>query len=141
MKRVEFTVHGPIKGKGRPRFTRVGQYVRTYTPNETVSYENLIKMEYIEENGEFQFDRALPLTLKLTAYYSIPKSVSKKNRQLMIAGKIRPLKKPDADNVMKVVCDALNGVAYADDVQIVTVILDRFYSEYPHLDVSIWEAE
>lgn len=140
MKTIEFTVHGPIHGKGRPRFTRVGQYVRTYTPDQTISYENLIKMEYLEENEGFMFGREVPLAIKITAFYEVPKSASQRKKAEMLADKIRPLKKPDSDNVLKVVCDALNGVAYHDDVQIVSVQVERFYALNPFLDVVLWEV-
>ena len=140
MKVIEFTVHGPIHGKGRPRFRRMGQYVQTYTPDQTVSYENLIKMEYLEENEGFMFDREVPLAIKINAFYEVPKSASQKKKAEMLADKIRPLKKPDSDNVLKVVCDALNGVAYHDDVQIVSVQVERHYALNPFLEVVVWEV-
>lgn len=41
----------------------------------------------------------------------------RKRREAMIAGTIRPTKKPDADNVLKIVTDSLNDIAYYDDAQ------------------------
>ena len=55
----------------------------------------------------------------------------------MVAGDIRPTKKPDFDNVTKAVCDALNGVAYDDDSQIVDAMARKFYSEQPRIEVII----
>ena len=136
MKRVEFTVPGEPRGKGRPRFRRVGNYVQTYTPDETASYENLVKVEY-QNQCAYMFDREDPLTMQIIAYYGIPKSVSKKKRNQMLDGEILPLKKPDADNVLKVIADALNGVAYHDDVQLVTVHIDRAYADVPRVEVTI----
>ena len=56
--RVKFTVCGEPKGKGRPRFAKVGNYTKTYTPKETASYENLVKLEYQRQCGDAVFDKA-----------------------------------------------------------------------------------
>ena len=136
---IDFTIPGEPRGKGRPRFSRAGNYVRTYTPEQTASYENLIKVEYQNKYGSFIYDRETPLNMAVYAYYAIPKSTSKKRRKMMLEGEIRPMKKPDADNILKVIADALNGVAYPDDVQIVSVGVNRHYSEAPRVQVVIWE--
>ena len=77
------------------------------------------------------------LDLRITAYYSIPKSASNKKKKAMESGEIRPTKKPDADNVLKVVADSLNKIAYYDDSQIVDTHIRKFYSSNPRLEVSI----
>ena len=97
---VHFTVPGEPVGKGRPRFSRQGSFVMAYTPGKTVSYENLIKVEYERQSGLSFGEREIGL--RVTAYFSIPKSVSKAKRQRMKDGEIRPAKKPDIDNVCKV---------------------------------------
>ena len=139
MKSVEFTVYGEPKAKGRPRFRRVGNYVQTYTPTETANYENLVRMVYREEYPNFTFAPDVPLGMRADIYLPIPKSVSKKKREQMIAGAIRPLKKPDTSNVLKSIEDGLNKVAYADDTQIVCTIANRYYSDVPRVVVQIWE--
>jgi len=73
----------------------------------------------------------------IIAYYPIPKSASKKKRADMESGKLRPIVKPDLDNVMKVVCDALNQIAYRDDSQIVAASLVKMYSNTPRVEVEI----
>ena len=55
----------------------------------------------------------------------------------MIKGEILPTKKPDIDNIMKVVLDALNGVAYFDDKQVCKVNFIKMYSEEPRLKILI----
>ena len=115
---VKFTILGEPQGKGRPRFTAVGGYVKTYTPDATASYENLVKLEYRRQCKDFRFEKEIPLDVRITAYYPIPKSTSKKKRADMVAYKLRPMKKPDTDNVVKVVLDSLNQIAYNDDVQV-----------------------
>ena len=134
---VHFTVPGEPVGKGRPRFSRQGSFVMAYTPGKTVSYENLIKVEYERQSGLSFGEREIGL--RVTAYFSIPKSVSKAKRQRMKDGEIRPTKKPDIDNVCKVVADALNGVAYNDDRQIVYTEISKRYDDMPRMDVSIFD--
>ena len=77
--------------------------------------------------------------MSVKAYFAIPKSVSKKKHKLMIEEKIRPTKKPDCDNVLKIICDALNTIAYDDDKQIVEMEISKFYSENPRVEVEIEE--
>lgn len=57
----------------------------------------------------------------------------------MAMGMIRPTKKPDMDNVVKVIADSLNQVAYKDDTQIVDCQCRKFYSESPRVEVRIKE--
>ena len=133
---MRFTVPGVPFGKQRPRTINKGGYAQTYTPNETVIYENLVKMCYIAKSFP-KFDDKDELRAEITAYYSIPKSASKKKRAAMIEGKIRPTKKPDADNIAKAICDALNGVAYRDDSSIVELLVKKYYSEEPRVEVNL----
>ena len=134
---VKFTILGEPKGKGRPRFSRnTGTAI---TPKDTVNYETLVHMEYLEQCNGFRFEDDAMLDLRIKAYYSIPKSASKKKKAAMLAGEIRPTKKPDMDNIVKVVADALNGVAYHDDTQIVMVVAKKVYSSLEGLDVTVEE--
>lgn len=134
---VKFTVLGEPKGKQRPRMTKMGH---TYTPAETVEYENLVKMEYRRQCHDFRFGDQTPLDMRIIAYYSIPKSVSRKKRQDMIDHRIRPLKRCDWDNLGKLIADGLNNIAYKDDVQIVDAQVRKFYGEIPRVVVTIQEA-
>ena len=59
----------------------------------------------------------------------------------MLEKKIRPTKKPDWDNVGKVICDSLNGIAYRDDAQVVDSMVRKFYSEDPKVVVTIEEIK
>lgn len=133
--RINFTVMGEPKGKGRPRFCRnTGHAI---TPKDTVNYETLVKMEYTQACGEQMFPDDAMLDMRIKAYYSIPKSASKKRHAAMLSGDIRPTKKPDMDNVIKIIADALNKIAYRDDTQIVDCQVRKFYSEKPRVEVII----
>lgn len=134
----EFTIPGEPAGKGRPKFSRQGNFVRTYTPEKTVSYENLVKLEYERQCGGEPFPKDTPLYMRIEAFYSIPKSASRKKAAQMLEGSIRPTKKPDADNIVKIIADSLNGIAYHDDSQIVTCAVRKYYGEIPRVDVLIF---
>ena len=75
----------------------------------------------------------------MSIFYSIPKSTPKKNIEPMLAGKIRPCKKPDIDNIIKIIFDALNGVAYKDDTQIFEVHAVERYGETARVEVELFE--
>ena len=134
---VKFEVHGEPVGKGRPKFSKVGGFVKTYTPDKTAIYENLIKVEYQRQCGDFKFEADDQLDVRIIAYHGIPKSKSKAKKPLMEEKKLRPIKKPDADNIVKCYLDALNKIAYNDDTQVVDLQIRRFYSYKPRVVVTI----
>lgn len=131
----KFIILGEPKGKGRPRFTRNGH---TYTPKDTANYETLVRLEY-ERQCEGMFEQGIPLELRIKAYFAMPKSVSKRKRSDMLAGELRPTKRPDMDNIVKIVADSLNGAAYHDDAQIVSTTIEKWYAAVPRVEVSIRE--
>lgn len=130
-----FEILGEPMGKQRPKFARVGNFTRTYTPKETVNYENLVKLSYQNIGGENFGD--IPLKVQITAKYPIPKSFSKKKHEMAVDGELRPTTKPDCDNIAKIICDALNGIAYDDDKQIVELVVIKNYAEKPRVIVRI----
>lgn len=132
---ITFTVLGEPVGKARQRVTRFG----TYTPEATTMYENLIKTEYRRQCRDHRFDDKQPLRMEIRAEYLIPATASKVKRAAMLRGEIRPMKKPDWDNVGKVVSDALNKLAYYDDKQIVECTVRKFYSDRPRVEITIEE--
>lgn len=133
----QFTIEGKIKGKGRPRFSNYGGFVKTYTPIATASYENLIKLQFRLSCGEWYSE--MPLKMKITAIHGIVKSASKKDKEKMLKGELKPTKKPDADNIVKIICDALNGIAYKDDTQVVDLEMKKIYGEMEKVIVEIEE--
>lgn len=138
---IRFVVPGQPFGKQRPKFSRVAQYVKTYTPRETVSYENLVKIMYQQEAKGKMFSDDAMLDIRIIAYYGIPKSISKKKRKAMLEHRIRPTKKPDWDNIGKVICDSLNTVAYHDDSSVVDAQVRKFYSGNPRVEVTIHKVK
>ena len=138
--KVKFTVMGPPKGKGRPRFQRIGNFTKVSTPPDTVNYENLVKIEYEMQCDKYYFDMK-ELGIKITSYYPIAKSTSKKKKEKMLTGEINPTKKPDCDNVLKIIADSLNGIAYHDDAQIIEATIVKRFAEEPRTEIEIYDLE
>lgn len=132
--KLEFTVKGEPQGKGRPRFTRIG---KPYTPENTASYEEKVRLAYWEQCGMEMAAAGIPLTLEITAVFGVPERFSKAVRQKMLAWEILPTKRPDADNIAKIIADALNGVAWHDDAQVVSMAVSKVYGETPEVRVCL----
>lgn len=134
---VEFTVEGMVKPKERPRTRQINGHIQTYTPKGTREYELRVKAAY---PGFKTFTDGEYLSVHIDAYYPIPKSTSNANRVLMLSGRVRPTKRPDLDNIAKSICDALNGVAYKDDSQIVKLTVAKYYSDVARAEIRISEV-
>ena len=137
MEAIYFTVPGTPQGKARARTyynPRMGRSV-SHTPEKTVLYENLIKMCYQTETGRGFGDE--PLSVCIHAYFQPAKSTAKGKLADMLRGLISPTKKPDIDNIAKVVLDALNGVAYPDDKQVAHLEVFKQYGDLPRVEVEI----
>lgn len=142
---IEFTIPGEPRGKSRPRVVRLKNGASTsYTPDKTVAYEELARQRFRQQwpSGELPFPDKTPVCVMITACFSIPKSASKKARASMIDGRISPTKKPDVDNVIKIVLDALNGFAWHDDAQVVLLQVTKEYTEHePFVRVQVTEYQ
>ncbi len=131
----QLTIDGVPVAKGRPRLGRYG----TYTPKKTQEYEEYVKMCWVAKYGGVQ-PLQQSLEVNVVFYLPIPKSVNKKQRAEMLDGKIKHTKKPDIDNLIKSVLDALNGIAYSDDSKIIRVAAEKQYSEKPKTELIIKEV-
>jgi len=130
---VKFIIAGEPKAKQRPRIGKWG----AYTPEMTVQYENWVKECYLSQLKNKSLEGEI--RANITAYFGISKSISKTKRVDMAAGRIRCTKRPDADNIAKIVLDSLNGIAYDDDSQIVELNVKKYYSEKPRVEVELEE--
>lgn len=149
---AHFSIPGTPIGKARPRVITSDTGSRAFTPQKTKDYEEFVRWCFLSQckgtffgtsrsihaGGEFHDGVAkLPLSMEIQAFFPIPKNTSKKNKELMLTGQIFPTKKPDLDNIAKAIADALNGVAYPDDSQIISLSISKFYSDNPRVDVLI----
>lgn len=146
MNRVKLILPGEPQGKGRPRFAsrerKDGRrFISTYTPDATECYEKLVKNVYLQMYRDQKlFDDKEPIAMLIMSYFGIPKSAGKRKRELMLSGIIRPAKKPDWDNIGKIISDALNKVAYHDDSQLCDVHVVKLYDNSPRVEVTLIPA-
>lgn len=135
---IEFTVLGHAVAQGRPRAgkTRNGRTI-LYDPAKSRSYK-----EYVRLVASQNAPKSLltgPLSVRMVIYRETLKSFSRRKKLLAEEGEVRPTTKPDLDNHAKSICDALNGIIYKDDSQIVDLSVSKFYSENPRVEIRIEE--
>jgi Holliday junction resolvase RusA-like endonuclease len=140
---IDFIVPGPPKGKGRHR-TRIVQpkdgghaFAMNYSDEETKKYENLVTLSFRQIHCGNPLECAIKVTI--AAYFHIPKSTTKRLQARMASDDYPVVKKPDIDNISKVILDGLNGVAFKDDSQIFDMRCVKFYSLNPRVRVIIEE--
>jgi len=136
---VTFKVDGTPVPKGRARYARRGNFISTYTPEKTRTYETLIKDAAIEAMGSSE-PLETPVSLYLYIRVPIPKSCTKKRLEAISNGSEKPTKKPDASNILKSVEDGMNGVVYHDDSQIINIHVTKVYSTLPGVDICVKEC-
>ena len=136
MRAVSFTVPGDPVAKGRPRATTIAGRGRMYTPEKTRSYEAQVKWFAAEAMaGAAPIESACRMTLEI--FVRAPASLSKRKRDDALAGRTRPTTKPDTSNALKSIEDAINGIVYVDDKQIVELVAKKFYSDRPRVEVLV----
>lgn len=135
---IHFTVPGEPRGKGRPRFTKRGGFLSTYTDAMTVRYEATIAAAGAQAMGGME-PLHTPISLRIEAFMGVPKSWGRKARQEAMEGLVVP-GKPDLDNIAKAVMDALNGVLYADDKQVCALRISKRYSLEPQIEIYAHEV-
>lgn len=133
MRSISFFIPGDIRGKGRPRSRVCGkpgskQFVQVYSQKEDVHYENLVKLTFMnaaQKDGWKMVEQGVPVKAEFTCMFERPASMkTKRNINIKYA-----MKKPDFDNIEKIICDPLNKIAYYDDSQIVSATIDKIFAD------------
>ena len=130
--KISLVIPGKPIGKGRPRFARG----HAFTPKPTRIQEAFIKSLFIQKYGADFTPLEGPLEMEILCCFAIPASASKKRRQDMLWQREFPTKRPDVDNIAKL-SDALNGIAWRDDAQIVSLAVMKQYSKKPHMEIKV----
>lgn len=133
-----FTVLGQPVGKQRPRAQASRGFAHIYTPKETVNYEAVVRLEYERQCTPEPLHGAVDALI--VAYCPIPKSAPKYKRAALEAGLTRHTHKPDVDNIAKIICDALNKVAFADDSAISDLTVKKRYGAPARVEVTLTEV-
>lgn len=130
---VELEILGEPMGKQRPRYSNYKGAIRTYTPQKTINYESLIINQYNERYGKLMFDKDDCLYAIINAYFSLSKGdygkkgLNKSGRDKMECGYCT--KNVDADNIAKIVLDALNSICFFDDKQVVCLMVHKYWTD------------
>ncbi len=132
----EFEIPSKIIGKGRPR---LNSYTgKIYTPTRTKDYEELVEQYFLMKYPRYKTLEGR-IKMDIIANFEIPKSTTKVAKAQMLDNIISPTKKPDIDNIVKIILDAMNNVAFKDDTQITKISVEKKYSEVEKIFVKIEE--
>lgn len=143
MKSVELTIYGNPVPQGRPQFARIGKYVTTYDPVRSRNYKQLVRLwvtQHLKKiDGWKPYETAV--CVDITFYLGIPTSWSKAKRMQAAEGVIRPTSRPDIDNLVKSVTDAVLGLLWVDD----SIITDltarkRYTAETARVEIRVTEV-
>ena len=133
-------VLGDPVAQGRPRFSRQGGFVKAYDPAKSRDYKSYVRLIAAQNAPDSPVEGAIEFSLRI--YRAIPNGMPKYKREAAKEGRLRPVTKPDVSNVLKGVEDALKGVWYKDDSQIVGYgVLGKWYDELPRLEIMMRELE
>jgi len=139
MNPLTITVYGVPVAQGRPRFFRRGDHVGAFDPKASKDYKASIRMQAIEQMVRTGRHGAMPplnegaMAMEVHAYLPRPKTLSKRVRH--------HTKRPDADNIAKGCKDALKGVVYRDDSQIIDLHVSKEYGDPPRVVIELREIE
>ena len=136
---IEFIIPGDPVPQGRPRAGRAGRRIVMYDPKESREYKRYVSLIARQHAPKTLLKG--PLSVEMKIYRKIPKSTTKKDRALISEGIKRPITKPDNTNYAKGIEDALNGIIYKDDSQIVDLQVQKYYSDDPRVEVRIQEID
>ncbi len=135
---VSFEVPGEATPKMAPKFVRATGH--THKPTKEIHAAAVVKqfaVDAMTNAGVFMLDG--PVAVSIAVFRGRGRPSSKKGREQAEKGLIRPVTRPDVDNVAKLVLDAMNGIAYRDDSQVVSLTVDKWFSERPRIEITVRE--
>lgn len=137
---IKLVIYGDPVAQGRPRFSTAGGFARAYDPAKSRDYKDYIRLAAAEQmRGIPPLEGALALSVRV--YRPMPKAFSRKKAAEAEQGALQPTTKPDLDNYVKGIKDALKNICWRDDGQIVAYRepFGKFYSATPRVEVDVWE--
>ena len=132
---MTFVVAGEAVPQGRPRFMRNGH---AYDPQKSRDYKEQVAFAASwAMRGQSAFQKGTPLKCAITIWHKTPARFTKEQKKMVENETLRPTSKPDVDNIAKSITDAMNGIVYADDSQIVELICEKYYAVEPKVMVKV----
>lgn len=123
-----FVIMGIPKAQGRPRFARMGKFVKTYDPKESRVYKDNVAAQVVAQKPKYIENDAIRIAV--TFFLPRPKSLKKSITE--------HVKKPDIDNLVKALLDSLKGIVWRDDSQIVYMSANKVYTtNHPKIDLMV----
>lgn len=136
--KVQFDVLGKPYGQKRARAFRRGKFLGIYAPKENVDYATKVVAAFNKVGKKYD---DVPLVIEIQAFFKKPK-LTKSVKALNLPKHMFPCKKSDADNIAKAILDSLNNVAYHDDAYVVSLVVDKFYTDgLERVNVVIYEKQ
>ena len=135
---IRLVIPGDAVPQLRPRFARKGSYVTAYDPEKCRNYKAYIRHLAAERYKDKPLEGAVGV--RILIHRQAPKSLSKTKKAMALEGALRPTTKPDIENLSKGILDALNGIVWRDDAQIVRLEIEKWYSDQPRAEIEISEV-
>ena len=135
---IYFVVAGQPHGKGRPRASTRGGFVRLYTDLLTRNYEELVARQSKAAMAEMDV-LTTPVAVRINAYFLVPISWTKKKKAQAIAGELVP-GTSDIDNVAKSICDGIQNIVITNDRNVVKLSIEKSFSSQPRVEVCVYEV-
>lgn len=142
---IDLTIPGEARGLARPRITTRCGHPRNVDDPKNINEKGRLQVfirDEMQRLGIVGPVAASPLgfTLSVGVFYHCPQSMSKRTREAALKGAMRVTRKPDCDNLLKMIGDAWNGILWADDAQITTMHIYKQYAERDYMRVVVtWE--
>ena len=136
---IRLVIPGEAVPQLRPRFARHGNYVQAYDPAKCRDYKAYVRMLAAQQAPPKPIEG--PVAVRIVVCRNTPQSWSKVKIAAANAGRIRPTTKPDIDNVVKGLKDALKGLIWVDDAQVVRLEAEKWYSDRPRAEIEVTEVD
>lgn len=137
---LTFTIPGNPVPKGRPRAFKDGRgHIRIHTPKETVKAEARARFWMRDDLGAKSYPvfPAGGVSVDLAFFLETPGSWTSRKRDL--AEGAGCIGRSDVDNLAKMILDAMNGLIFTDDRQIVSLKIEKHYSREPRTEITVSE--
>lgn len=132
----EFTVHGTPKAQGRPRFARMGKFVKTYETKEDTQHKDNLRAQLV--NLKPVYIGSEPVILTVRFFLPRPKSHLNTKGECKKSAPTSHCQKPDIDNMMKAVMDAMKGIVWHDDSQVFMISTVKLWTRSaPYTDIIV----
>lgn len=128
-----FEIPWEVVPKSRPRFARIGGFVRAYTDKKTHDFEDSVGILAQAAMRKQGFSRVGADTgsvaVQIYCFFAAPKRWPARRRKLLATNRIPMTKKPDIDNAAKSILDGMNGVVYDDDGIVSSLLVEKWYAK------------